>query len=120
MNDKIANSDTCKLPCAKCETLHQRMLALDIENQEMKKKTATSSTLADPSSKEDIFYDALDFLPMDLDDVAVEDVSDNEEDDEIRDLRSARRNRAPSHGEWMEPLEPVGISFSTFASKQDP
>ena len=68
---------------------------------------------------EDVFYDAFDYLPTPRD-IAVEDVSDDE-DDEIRDLRSAFRNRAPGKGEqWMEPLEPTGISFSTFVSRADP
>ncbi len=77
------------------------------------------------ANNEDIFYDALDSLPGKQNDVAVEDASDDE-DDEIRDLRSAHRNRVPSRGQsWMEPTcaskqDPDGISFSTFVSKEDP
>ena len=117
------NVEKCENPAsAKCETLHKSMLKLDIENQKMKKSTA---------EEEEVFYDALEFLPKQKnkdDDVTVEDVSDVE-DDEIRDLRSVQRNRVPSRG-WMEPLEvqlepegplePEGYSFSTFSPKLEP
>ena len=106
------NVEKCENPAsAKCETLHKSMFQLDIENQKMKKSTA---------EEEEVFYDALEFLPKQKnkdDDVTVEDVSDVE-DDEIRDLRSVQRNRVPSRG-WMEPLE-EGFSFSTFSSKLEP
>mmetsp|Transcript_30906 Transcript_30906/g.65319 ORF Transcript_30906/g.65319 Transcript_30906/m.65319 type:complete len:240 (-) Transcript_30906:95-814(-) len=115
-NVKAATIDKYEKPCAKCETLHQRMVNLDIEKQEMKK--TVSGIFDEPSKGDDIFYDALEYLPKQHD-FAVEDVSD-EEDDEIRDLRSNRRNCAPSDGQWMEPLEPAGISHSTFVPKQDP
>ncbi len=74
--------------------------------------------------KEDIFYDAFEYLPtppdVTMEDVTMEDVS-NDEDDEIRDLRSAPRNRAPGEEEQRrEPLEPIGISFSTYVSSADP
>mmetsp|Transcript_2184 Transcript_2184/g.4012 ORF Transcript_2184/g.4012 Transcript_2184/m.4012 type:complete len:238 (+) Transcript_2184:1907-2620(+) len=115
MKKSIAKSDTCNKQTKRCGDLHQHMLELDIESQEMKKTAA--GNLVD-QSKEDIFYDALEFLPTEPD-VDIEDVSD-EEDDEIRDLRSARRNGVPSVGQWMEPLEPDGISYSTFAPKYDP
>lgn len=36
--------------------------------------------------------------------IVVEDVPDDE-DDELRDLRSVWRNRVPSPGKWMEPVE---------------
>merc|ERR1719389_213573 len=39
-----------------------------------------------------------------LDGVSVEDVPD-EEDDELRDIHSVWRNRVPSPGQWMEPVE---------------
>lgn len=117
------NVEKCENPAsAKCETLHKSMFQLDIENQKMKKSTA---------EEEEVFYDALEFLPKQKnkdDDVTVEDVSDVE-DDEIRDLRSVQRNRVPSRG-WMEPLEvqlepegplePEGYSFSTFSPKLEP
>ena len=80
--------------------------------------------VCDKSTAEEgeVFYDALEFLPKEKnkdDDVTVEDVSDVEGDFEIRDLRSVQRNRVPSRG-WMEPMEPEGISFSTFSSKLEP
>mmetsp|Transcript_13517 Transcript_13517/g.29260 ORF Transcript_13517/g.29260 Transcript_13517/m.29260 type:complete len:100 (+) Transcript_13517:1-300(+) len=37
--------------------------------------------------------------------IAVENVLSDDEDDEIRELRSARRNRLPGPGQWMEPVE---------------
>lgn len=39
--------------------------------------------------------------------IEVEDVPDDE-DDELRDLHSVWRNRVPSKGEWMEPIESFG------------
>jgi len=36
--------------------------------------------------------------------VEVEDVPDDE-DDELRDLHSVWRNRVPSQGQWMEPID---------------
>mmetsp|Transcript_23556 Transcript_23556/g.48250 ORF Transcript_23556/g.48250 Transcript_23556/m.48250 type:complete len:270 (+) Transcript_23556:98-907(+) len=39
--------------------------------------------------------------------IPVEDVPD-EEDDELRELRSIWRNRMPSEGQWMEPVEVIG------------
>ena len=89
------------------------LLDLGIENQETKKTVA--GVHSEPSKEEDTFYDAVEFLPKQHD-VAVQDVFD-EENDEIRDLRSIQRNRAPGQGQWMEP---VGYSYSTFASKPDP
>ena len=101
------------------------MLKLDIENQKMKKSDGACDKST--AEEEEVFYDALEFLPKQKnkdDDVTVEDVSDVE-DDEIRDLRSVQRNRVPSRG-WMEPLElegplePEGYSFSTFSPKLEP
>ena len=110
--------NACKSPsCAKCDTLVEKLGDL------FSKKTVASGAPLDGSNEEeDTFYDAVEFLPAQRKDpVAVEDVSD-EEDEEIRDLNSALRNRAPSRGQWMEPLgrEPDGISYSTFSPKQDP
>mmetsp|Transcript_11833 Transcript_11833/g.20574 ORF Transcript_11833/g.20574 Transcript_11833/m.20574 type:complete len:269 (-) Transcript_11833:90-896(-) len=130
---KKANHDRCTLSCLNCDHLYQRMLELDVENQKLKKKADANDALAgsrkngdinkEPNkktAKEDIFYDALEFLPKGHDDIAVEDVSDEEDDCEIRDLRSVQRNRVPSRGQWMEPLEPVGVSYSTFLPQQKP
>ena len=105
-NDK----DGCE-PCAGIRALYQPLLALGREKKTMKHSKETA--LAGPSDDDDTFYDALDFLPSD---VAVEDVSDQEGDKETRSLRSSHRNRSPSAG-WMEPaepLEPDGMSYSTF------
>ena len=120
------NVEKCENPAsAKCETLHKSMLKLDIENQKMKKYDGACDKST--AEEEEVFYDALEFLPKQKnkdDDVTVEDVSDVE-DDEIRDLRSVQRNRV-SRG-WMEPLdepegplEPEGYSFSTFSLKLEP
>ena len=95
------------------------MLKLDIENQKMKKYDGACDKST--AEEEEVFYDALAFLPKEKnkdDDVTVEDVSDVE-DDEIRDLRSVQSNLSPAVG-WMEPLEPEGLSFSTFSSKLEP
>lgn len=102
----------------KSKTLNQHLSGLDIDNQ---KKNVNNGT-EDSPNKGDVFYDALGYLPKQKnDDIAVEDVSDDE-DDEIRGLNSTQRNLRPSDG-WMEPLEhspskknqePVGKSFSTF------
>ena len=120
------NVEKCENPAsAKCETLHKSMLKLDIENQKMKKSDGACDKST--AEEEEVFHDALEFLPKQKnkdDDVTVEDVSDVE-DDEIRDLRSVQRNLAPSRG-WMEPLEiegplePEGYSFSTFSPKLEP
>ena len=72
----------------------------------------------DATEEEETFYDALEYLTSKKEDVAVEDVSDLE-DDELRELQSTKRNLIPSHGEWMEPLEPDGISYSTFSPEKD-
>lgn len=54
---------------------------------------------------EDHFYDAVDVQTVPVShEVEVEDVPD-EEDDELRELHSIRRNRSPSPGQWMEPVE---------------
>lgn len=109
-----ADSNTKKAPGSnsptytKCEYLHT--------------KKSTANKKIDEAFDVDVFYDALESLP-EKENVAVEDVSD-EEDDEMIDLHSFQRNRVPSTG-WMEPsepstLEPEGLSFSTFVSKQDP
>ena len=106
----------------KSKTLHKHLSGLDIDNQ--KKKNVNDGTEDNPKKEEEeTFYDALGYLPKHKnDDVAVEDVSDEEDDDEIRGLNSTQRNLRPSKG-WMEPLghspskknqEPVGKSFSTF------
>ena len=93
--------------------------ALRERTSRLNRKTTESSAFAsiradEPIEEEDVFYDAFEFLPTQHD-VTLEEVSDEEEDDEIRDLRSAHRNRAPDQvGQWMEPLEPDGMSFSTF------
>ena len=110
------NVEKCEKPAAKCETLHKSMLKLDIENQKMKKSDGACDKST--SEEEEVFYDALEFLPKQKkdDDVTVEDVSDVE-DDEIRDLRL---KSSPSRGCWMEPLEQEGFSFSTFSSKLEP
>ena len=77
---------------------------------------------ADKSIKnEDVFFDAFEYLPtppdVTVEDVTVKDVS-NDEDNEICNLRSASCNCAPGKGEQrMEPLEPIGISFSTYLSR---
>ena len=103
----------------------QRSSRLNAESRKAPETSAFAGVPADESiEEEDVFYDAFEHLPMprdaSMEDVAVEDVSDDE-DDEIRDLRSAPRNRAPGEGEqWMEPLEPTGISFSTFVFRPDP
>lgn len=65
-------------------------------------------------SHEDHFYDALDTHPEPATDsvkvqsrlqsVEVEDVPD-EEDGELKELHSIWRNRSPSPGQWMEPVE---------------
>jgi len=65
-------------------------------------------------SHEDHFYDALDTHPDPATDsvqlqprlqsVKVEDVPD-EEDEELKELHSIWRNRSPSPGQWMEPIE---------------
>ena len=93
---------------------------LDIESLKTTETSAFAGIRADESiEEEDVFYDAFEYLPS-RHDVTLEEVS-AQEDDEIRDLRTARRNRAPDHGvQWMEPLEPVGVSFSTFVPKADP
>jgi len=100
------------------------MLGLDIDNQ--KKNVNDGTKDDDDSGKGDIFYDALGCLPKQKknDDIAVEDVSDEEDDDEIRGLNSTQRNLTPIKGDsWLEPLdyspskknqEPCGKSFSTF------
>ena len=117
-----ADSNTKKAPGSnsptytKCEYLHTDM----IKSKGTKKSTANKKI--DEAFDGDVFYDALESLP-EKENVAVEDVSD-EEDDEMIDLHSFQRNRVPSTG-WMEPsepstLEPEGLSFSTFVSKQDP
>lgn len=72
----------------------------------------------DATEEEETFYDALEYLTSKKEDVAVEDVSDLE-DDELRELQSTKRNLIPSHGEWMEPLEPDGFSYSTFSPEKD-
>lgn len=54
---------------------------------------------------EDVFYDAMEFLEEEenQEDIVVEDASDD--DEEIFSLRSASRNRRPTHGQsWMEPV----------------
>eukprot|EP00985_Skeletonema_marinoi_P033944 scaffold42675_cov183-Skeletonema_marinoi.AAC.2 len=57
-------------------------------------------------SHEDHFYDALDTHtdPATHTEVEVEDVPD-EEDEELKELHSISRNRSPSPGQWMEPIE---------------
>ena len=123
------NVEKCEKPASAKETLHKSMLKLDIENQKMTKSDGACDKST--AEEEEVFYDALEFLPKQKnkdDDVTVEDVSDVE-DDEIRDLRSVQRNRVPSRG-WMEPLEvqlepegplePEGYSFSTFSLKLEP
>jgi hypothetical protein len=102
------------------DSLRERTSTLNIESGKTPETSTFVGLRSDESiGEEEVFYDALEDLPTRRD-VAVEEVSD-EEDDEICDLRSTRRNRAPSEGEqWMEPLEPVGISFSTFVAKADP
>ena len=103
----------------------QRSSRLNAESRKAPETSAFPGVLADESiEEEDVFYDAFEHLPRprdaSMEDVAVEDVSDDE-DDEIRELRSAPRNRAPGEGEqWMEPLEPTGISFSTYVFRPDP
>ena len=103
----------------------QRSSRLNAESRKAPETSAFAGVRADESiEEEDVFYDAFEHLPRprdaSMEDVAVEDVSDDE-DDEIRELRSAPRNRAPGEGEqWMEPLEPTGISFSTFVFRPDP
>jgi hypothetical protein len=103
----------------------QRSSRLNAESRKAPETSAFAGVRADESiEEEDVFYDAFEHLPRPRDafmeDVAAEDVSDDE-DDEIRELRSAPRNRAPGEGEqWMEPLEPTGISFSTFVFRPDP
>lgn len=47
--------------------------------------------------------DAKSLKPLGVE-VEIEDVPD-EEDDELRDLHSVWRNRVPSHGQWMEPID---------------
>ena len=56
-------------------------------------------------SNED-FFDALDILPnvQHAEEVQVEDVPD-EEDEELREMHSIWRNRTPSPGQWMEPVD---------------
>ena len=61
-----------------------------------------SDGACDKSTAEEgeVFYDALEFLPKEKDkddDVTVEDVSDVDDDFEIRDLRSVQR---PAVGGW--------------------
>ena len=55
---------------------------------------------------EDHFYDAESTYPAIRrpEEVQVEDVPD-EEDEELRELHSIWRNRSPSPGQWMEPIE---------------
>ena len=98
----------------KYDALRERTSRLNIESRKTTETSAFASIRADePIEEEDVFYDAFEYLPS-RHDVTVEEVSD-EEDDEISDFRSARRNRAPDQGgQWMEPLEPVEMSFSTF------
>lgn len=101
----------------KSKTLHRHLSGLDIDNNQKKKIT---NGIKDSPNKEDTFYDALGYLPKHKnDDITVEDVSDEEDDDEIRGLNSLQ----PSDGQWMQPLEhspskkhqePVGKSYSTF------
>ena len=57
-------------------------------------------------SHEDHCYDALDTHtdPATHTEVEVEDVPD-EEDEELKELHSISRNRSPSPGQWMEPIE---------------
>ena len=121
-NVKVSTATTT----SKSKTLNQHLSGLDIDNNQKLKKDVNDGTEDDDDSgKGDIFYDALGCLPKQKknDDVAVEDVSDEEDDDEIRGLNSIQRNLQPSDGEWMEPLEhsppkknqePCGKSFSTF------
>jgi len=104
----------------KSKTLNQHLSGLDIDNNQ--KVTEDD----DDSGKGDVFYDALGCLPKQKkndSDIAVEDVSDEEDDGEIRGLNSTQCNLQPSEGQsWMEPLdspskknqEPCGKSFSTF------
>lgn len=116
---KVASSaGSCKNGCANCDSLREQMLELDIENIKMKKDIVED--VLNKSSDDATFYDALEYIPAQHD-VTVEDVSDNE-DEEIRDLGSARRNRTPSRGQWMEPIamEPPGLSYSTFEAKFNP
>ena len=105
----------------KSKTLNQHLSGLDIDNNQ-KKNVVDGTEDDDNSGKGDIFYDALGCLPKKNDNIAIEDVSDEEEDDEIRGLKSTQRNLQPNEG-WMEPLghsppkknqEPCGKSFSTF------
>ena len=124
-NKKKPDKPSDQPSTTKSKTLNQHLSGLDIDNNQ-KKKITDGTKDDDDSGKGDIFYDAIGYLPKQKkknDDIAVEDVSDEEEDDEIRGLNSTQHNLQPSDG-WMEPLdyhspskknqEPVGKSFSTF------
>ena len=69
-------------------------------------KSSIDDDVCASHTHEDHFYDALDTQthPASHTEVEVEDVPD-EEDEELRDLHSIWRNRSPSPGQWMEPIE---------------
>mmetsp|Transcript_4699 Transcript_4699/g.7261 ORF Transcript_4699/g.7261 Transcript_4699/m.7261 type:complete len:250 (+) Transcript_4699:149-898(+) len=84
------------------------------EESESSSKSEEEFMDTDVCGHEDHFYDALDTHPDPstdsvkvqhrLQSVKVEDVSD-EEDEELKELHSIWRNKSPSPGQWMEPIE---------------
>jgi hypothetical protein len=104
-----------------CHTpsLRERMSRIDIDGVFATAEENLES-IESIGNEEDVFYDSLEFeYPPTTTAVGCDNYADSE--DERRRSMSAPLNRTRDDGESRtEPLEPVGISFSTIVSKPDP
>lgn len=100
------NSDSDHNLSAKNEVTNRSQKCQDSEdlsiNSQMNTSLGKNCMNEDTQSKVESVSSIQEHEP--LQEVIVENVPDDE-DDELRDMRSVWRNRVPSLGEWMEPVE---------------